>query len=107
MEEKIIKKYMPLILKYSRLAPENDREDLEQELIMEIIELYRKGNGKRYNNIQRKLQYTEIRIQLMKSSIKFDFNRLDYGDPWEEFNRIVWCAGISKQFASGRIIRIF
>lgn len=28
MEEKIIKKYMPLILKYSRLAPENDREDL-------------------------------------------------------------------------------
>lgn len=42
-EEKIIKKYMPLILKYSRLAPENDREDLEQELIIEIIELYRNG----------------------------------------------------------------
>ena len=21
-----------------------------------------------------------------------DFNRNDYGDPWEEFNRIVWCA---------------
>ncbi len=32
-----------------------------------------------------------------------DFNRFDHGDPWEEFNRIVWCANISPQFASGRI----
>lgn len=32
-----------------------------------------------------------------------DFNRYDYGDPWEEFNRIVWCAEISRHFASGRI----
>ncbi|HII00268.1 TPA: phosphotransferase family protein [Methanosarcinaceae archaeon] len=32
-----------------------------------------------------------------------DFDRLDYGDPWEEFNRITWCADISASFASGRI----
>lgn len=32
-----------------------------------------------------------------------DFNRFDYGDPWEEFNRISWCAECSKYFASGRI----
>lgn len=32
-----------------------------------------------------------------------DFNRFDYGDPWEEFNRIVWCAQCSPAFASGRI----
>jgi len=32
-----------------------------------------------------------------------DFNRRDYGDPWEEFNRITWCANISAAFASGRI----
>ncbi|GAB3064245.1 aminoglycoside phosphotransferase family protein [Salinicoccus sesuvii] len=32
-----------------------------------------------------------------------DFNRCDIGEPWEEFNRIVWCAGQSSQFASGRI----
>jgi aminoglycoside phosphotransferase (APT) family kinase protein len=32
-----------------------------------------------------------------------DFNRCDYGDPWEEFNRIVWCAQVSTHFASGRI----
>lgn len=32
-----------------------------------------------------------------------DFNRLDYGDPFEEFNRIAWCAAVSPHFASGRI----
>jgi aminoglycoside phosphotransferase (APT) family kinase protein len=32
-----------------------------------------------------------------------DFNRLGFGDPWEEFNRITFCAGVSKFFASGRI----
>ena len=32
-----------------------------------------------------------------------DFNRLDYGDAWEEFNRITWCADASKLFASGLI----
>ena len=32
-----------------------------------------------------------------------DFNRFDYGDPWQEFNRIVWCAECSKYFATGRV----
>ncbi len=32
-----------------------------------------------------------------------DFNRWDYGDPWEEFNRIVWCVRTSQSFASGYI----
>lgn len=30
-----------------------------------------------------------------------DFDRYDFGDPWEEFNRIVWCAQVSPLFASG------
>ena len=30
-----------------------------------------------------------------------DFDRYDFGDPWEEFNRIVWCAQKSAPFASG------
>ena len=29
------------------------------------------------------------------------FDRYDFGDPWEEFNRIVWCAQSSPVFASG------
>jgi aminoglycoside phosphotransferase (APT) family kinase protein len=32
-----------------------------------------------------------------------DFNRLDAGDPWEEFNRIPWCVAQSHYFASGII----
>jgi serine/threonine-protein kinase len=30
-----------------------------------------------------------------------DFDRYDFGDPWEEFNRIVWSAQYSPLFASG------
>lgn len=32
-----------------------------------------------------------------------DFNRYDFGDPWEEFNRIVWSAEASPHFATGQL----
>jgi aminoglycoside phosphotransferase (APT) family kinase protein len=32
-----------------------------------------------------------------------DFNRPDFGDPWEEFNRIVWSAMASPHFATGQL----
>lgn len=32
-----------------------------------------------------------------------DFDRYDFGDPWEEFNRIVWCAQAAPVFASGMV----
>ena len=32
-----------------------------------------------------------------------DFDRYDFGDPWEEFNRIVWCAQAAPRFASGMV----
>ena len=32
-----------------------------------------------------------------------DYDRDDFGDPWEEFNRIVWCAQAASTFASGMI----
>lgn len=32
-----------------------------------------------------------------------DFNRDDFGDPWEEFNRIVWCAQSTPLFATGMV----
>lgn len=35
------------------------------------------------------------------SLIIIDFDRDDFGDPWEEFNRIVWCAQAAPAFASG------
>ncbi|MDD7551160.1 MAG: phosphotransferase [Eubacteriales bacterium] len=35
--------------------------------------------------------------------IIIDFNRNDFGDPWEEFNRIVWSAQKAPLFASGMV----
>ena len=32
-----------------------------------------------------------------------DFEKQDVGDPWEEFNRIVWCAQAAPAFASGMV----
>ena len=32
-----------------------------------------------------------------------DFDRYDFGDPWEEFNRIVWSAKTSPHFATGQL----
>ena len=32
-----------------------------------------------------------------------DFDRYDFGDPWEEFNRIVWCAQSVPMFATGMV----
>jgi len=32
-----------------------------------------------------------------------DFDRYDFGDPWEEFNRIVWSAAASPYFATGQL----
>ena len=32
-----------------------------------------------------------------------DFDKDDFGDPWEEFNRIVWCVKVSSLFASGMV----
>ncbi len=35
--------------------------------------------------------------------IIIDFDRSDFGDPWEEFNRIVWCAQSAPYFATGMV----
>ena len=35
--------------------------------------------------------------------VVIDFNRNEYGDPWEEFNRIVWCAQSTPIFATGMV----
>lgn len=32
-----------------------------------------------------------------------DFEKGDFGDPWEEFNRIVWCAQKAPAFAAGMV----
>lgn len=39
--------------------------------------------------------------------VVIDFDRCDFGDPWEEFNRIVFCAEASPPFASGMVDEYF
>ena len=36
-----------------------------------------------------------------------DFDRYDFGDSWEEFNRIVWCVAASPHFATGQLYGYF
>jgi len=43
-------------------------------------------------------------MMLEKGALKIiDFDRYDFGDPWEEFNRIVWSAEASPHFATGQL----
>lgn len=42
-------------------------------------------------------------IDKNKKLVIIDFNRYDFGDPWEEFNRIVWCAQAAPMFATGMV----
>ena len=35
--------------------------------------------------------------------IPIDFNRFDYGDPWEDFSRIVFSKDLSPEFANGQV----
>lgn len=43
-------------------------------------------------------------MMLENSELKIiDFDRYDFGDPWEEFNRIVWSAAASPYFATGQL----
>ncbi len=42
-------------------------------------------------------------IDSMGKLIVIDFEKQDIGDPWEEFNRIVWSAQAAPAFASGMV----
>lgn len=44
-----------------------------------------------------------MRITPERQLVIIDFDRDDYGDPWEEFNRIVWSAQCSPAFAGGMV----
>lgn len=43
-------------------------------------------------------------MMLETSKLKIiDFDRYDFGDPWEEFNRTVWSVAASPHFATGQL----
>ena len=43
-------------------------------------------------------------VKPLEKALKIiDFDRYDFGDPWEEFNRIVWSEAASPHFATGQL----
>lgn len=84
---------------------------------------YYKESGLQYDFMEYFLEYTDTHRDLLKNRPQsyqhgdyhignmmldqagklyiIDFDRDDFGDPWEEFNRIVWSAQNSHLFASG------
>ena len=73
----------------------------------EIIS-YIEKNRKLLSNRPQCLQHGDYHVGNMIISRKdtisiIDWNRFDFGDPWEEFNRIVWSAAVSPYFATGQL----
>jgi aminoglycoside phosphotransferase (APT) family kinase protein len=73
----------------------------------EHIMRYIKSNRHLLANRPQSYQHGDYHIGNMmiekNKLVIIDFDRYDFGDPWEEFNRIVWCTQISPIFASGII----
>lgn len=68
---------------------------------------YLEGNWALLKNRPQCFQHGDYHLDNMMLEqgklIIIDFDRFDFGDPWEEFNRIVWCAQASPAFASGML----
>ena len=69
---------------------------------------YLSGNRHLLSNRPQTYQHGDYHIGNMMidrsgTLVVIDFDRDDYGDPWEEFNRIVWCAQAAPAFASGMV----
>lgn len=68
---------------------------------------YLKNNRGLFKNRAQTFQHGDYHIGNMMMEhgeiVIIDFDRFDYGDPWEEFNRIVWCAQSAPYFAAGMI----
>jgi len=71
----------------------------------EMVISYIEANRKLLANRPQTFQHGDFHIGNMMFEkgklIIIDFDRYDFGDPWEEFNRIVFCAEASPFFASG------
>ncbi len=88
-----IKKYTECYLKYENGQAFIDYINENRHLLKDRPQTYQHGDyhiGNMMIGRDRKLYI-------------IDFNRNDFGDPWEEFNRIVWGAQKSPIFASGMV----
>jgi aminoglycoside phosphotransferase (APT) family kinase protein len=74
----------------------------------EVILRYLAENRYLLQNRPQTYQHGDYHIGNMMVDTKgnlviIDFDKDDFGDPWEEFNRIVWSAQVSPNFASGMV----
>ena len=87
-----IKNYLECPIKYENGQAFIDYINENRDLLKNRPQVYQNGD------------YHIGNMMIERNSRKLfiiDFNRNDFGDPWEEFNRIVWCAQKSPMFASG------
>lgn len=88
-----IRKYMECPLKYENGQAFIDYINANRHLLKGRPQTYQHGDyhiGNMMIGRDRKLYI-------------IDFDRNDYGDPWEEFNRIVWGTQKSPLFATGMV----
>lgn len=88
-----IKKYLDCPLRYDDDRPLLDYLALNRAFLKNRPQVWQHGDYHIGNMMVDRSGHLRI----------IDFNRFDWGDPWEEFKRIVWCAQASPLFASGRI----
>ena len=88
-----IKNYQECPLRYEKDQPFLDYIQENRDLLKDRPQAYQHGDY----HIGNMMVDPAGRLQII------DFNRHDFGDPWEEFNRIVWCAQASPLFASGMV----
>jgi len=88
-----IQAYKNCGLEYEKVSPFLEYIEANRHLLKDRPQTYQHGD------------YHIGNIMLDKNGrlAVIDFNRHDYGDPWEEFNRIVWSAQVSPFFASGMV----
>ena len=88
-----IAKYRDCPLKYDVDQPFMDYIAANRHLLADRPQSYQHGD----------YHIGNMMVDKSGQLVIIDFDRDDYGDPWEEFNRIVWCAQATPHFASGMV----
>ena len=88
-----IKMYQDCALKYDNGQPFIDYLNSHRNLLENRPQTYQHGD----------YHIGNLMIGNDNTLYVIDFNRSDFGDPWEEFNRIVWCAQAAPSFATGMV----
>ena len=92
--------------KIDRTIAAYEKSGLHFEGDRRIID-YIQQNRHLLNNRPQSFQHGDYHIGNMMLEkgrlVIIDFDRCDFGDPWEEFNRIVWSAQACPHFATGQL----